>query len=237
MDQNAIEVAVVSSINAVFYKNCQEGNEELVEEIGPYRDRLIPFATLNPKYVAWREDFERCVDDLGMKGLRLYPIYHKYELSELESQEMLQEASKKKLPIEFPVTLVDARQRHWLDVDMGLSVKQILEAAKKFTENSFIILNAKSHAIAVILERTQTTPPTNNVFVDMSRLSTVLQKSVQAVVDRLGAEKGVFGSGMPFQYARPALLKMEILNLEEDGKEAIYWKNMFKILGLKKGRP
>jgi hypothetical protein len=230
MERNGIDKAVVSSINTVFYKNCQEGNEELAEEIEPYRDRLIPFATLNPKYVAWREDLERCVNDLGMKGLRLYPIYHNYGLLEPESSELLREAAEKMLPIELPVTLVDPRQHHWLDIDKGLDINQILEAADRYPENVFIILNAKS--VALILEGSRRDATPGNVYVEMSRLSAVLNRSIQAVISRLGAERVVFGTGMPFHYAKPALLKMEILDLEKEKKEAIYWKNMSRLLCL-----
>ena len=35
MDRNGIDKAMVSSINAIFYKNCHAGNEELaIEKIG-----------------------------------------------------------------------------------------------------------------------------------------------------------------------------------------------------------
>jgi len=233
MDRNGIDKAVVSSINAVFYKNCQEGNEELAEEIEPYRDRLIPFATLNPKYVAWREDLERCVEDLGMRGLRLYPVYHKYGLLERESSELLREAARMRLPVELPVTLVDPRQHHWLDVDTGLPLNQVLEAADRYRENVFIILNAKT--VSPIIERKGAAAPPRNVYVEMSRLSAVLNKSIQAVISRLGVERVVFGTGMPFHYAKPALLKMEILDIKEEEKEAIYWKNMAELLGLQGG--
>jgi len=228
MDRNGIDKAVVSSINAVFYKNCQEGNEELAEEIEPYRDRLIPFATLNPKYVAWREDLERCVKDLGMKGLRLYPLYHNYGLLERESRELLSEAAKMRLPIEIPVMLVDPRQHHWMDVDRTLPLNQILETAKRHPENVFIVLNVKD--VSPIIEGEQPVP--KNVYVEMSRLTAVLTKSIQALISRIGVERVVFGTGMPFHYAKPALLKMEILDIEEEAKEAIYWKNIAKLLGL-----
>ena len=230
MDRNGIDKAIVSSINAVFYKNCQEGNEELAEEIEPYRDRLIPFATLNPKYIAWREDLERCVNDLGMKGLRLYPLYHRYNLLDPESRELLQEAAKRKLPVEIPVMLVDPRQHHWMDVDTQLSLNDILEAADKNPENTFIILNSKT--ADPVLERCKSGKPPKNIFIEMSRLTAVLNKSIQAVISCLGVEKVVFGTGIPFHYAKPALIKMEILDISEEEKEKIYWKNISKLINL-----
>ena len=48
MDAKAIDRAVVSSATAITYRNAQSGNEELAEQVKPYRDRLIPFAVINP---------------------------------------------------------------------------------------------------------------------------------------------------------------------------------------------
>ena len=76
MDKNGIDKAIVSSINAIFYKNCHSGNEELAAETKAHRDRLIPFATLNPEYPGWEDDLKHCHEDFGMTGLRLLPHYH-----------------------------------------------------------------------------------------------------------------------------------------------------------------
>jgi len=47
MDEKGIDRACVSSASAIFFKNSQAGNEELAEQIEPYRDKLIPFAVIN----------------------------------------------------------------------------------------------------------------------------------------------------------------------------------------------
>ena len=89
MDRKDIDQAVVSSLHAILYKNSQAGNEEMADEIGPHRDRLIPFATINPTYAGWRDDVERCHKELGMRGIRIYPSYHGYSLSDRSSVDLL----------------------------------------------------------------------------------------------------------------------------------------------------
>ncbi len=101
-----------------------------------------------------------------MKGLRLYPIYHRYGLLEAESNELLDEASEKRLPIELPVTLVDPRLHHWLDVDAGLSAEQVSEAVNKYAENVMSPQGKLNSSKAF----------------EMSRLSAVLRKFIQTVV-------------------------------------------------------
>ncbi len=60
MDRSGIDKAVVSSLNAVFYRNVHEGNRDLRAATGRVAtgqavtgqtaDRLIPLATVNPRY-------------------------------------------------------------------------------------------------------------------------------------------------------------------------------------------
>lgn len=56
MDQHGIDQAVVASIHGIFYKNVHPANEELAKAVRRYRDRLIPFATLNPAYPGWETE-------------------------------------------------------------------------------------------------------------------------------------------------------------------------------------
>ena len=48
MDSKGIDKAVVSSASAITYRNPQAGNEDVGAEVAPHRDRLIPFAVINP---------------------------------------------------------------------------------------------------------------------------------------------------------------------------------------------
>ena len=73
MDEADISVACISSVHSIFYKDTQEGNLELINEILPYKDRFLPFAVINPVYPAWKKDFLTCIENMDMKGLELYP--------------------------------------------------------------------------------------------------------------------------------------------------------------------
>ena len=59
-----VVISVVSNINGIFYKNTQSANVELYEEIKSnkqFRNRLIPFAVINPTYTDWEHDLEVCL--------------------------------------------------------------------------------------------------------------------------------------------------------------------------------
>ena len=91
MDEKEIDKAIVSSASAITYRNAQSGNEELFEEVKGHEDRLIPFAVINPAYAGWEDDLRMC-HELGMRGLRLYPKWHNYNLTDICCIELIEAA-------------------------------------------------------------------------------------------------------------------------------------------------
>jgi len=229
MDKNGIDKAVVSSINAIFYKNCQSGNEELAAQTKEHRDRFIPFATLNPMYPGWEEDFDRCVEEFGMRGIRMFPHYHNYELTDDASLRLIHEATLRGMPVSIPIRVVDRRQRHWLDSARDLSLSEIEEIIKQCPDTNFILTNGIGWEDGQLAQNEFF--KSCNFLIEISRLTSVLQESIPRLLDALGPTKLAFGTGIPFKYPHPAMLKMEILTASEAVKERIYWQNIAEILG------
>jgi hypothetical protein len=71
-----------------------------------------------------------------------------------------------------------------------------------------------------------------NYALELSRLSAVLDNELGQLLTNLGAARVMFGSGMPFSYPDPALLKLEVLPASSEDKEKIYWQNAAKWLRL-----
>lgn len=113
MDRKGVDRAVVSSLESVMYRNAHAGNRKLHESLAGYRDRLIPFATINPTYPAWEDDLEECVEEFGMKGVRLLPAYHDYDVDDPAVVELLDKCAELDIPAMFVATLEDQRGRHW----------------------------------------------------------------------------------------------------------------------------
>ena len=52
------------------------------------------------------------------------------------------------------------------------------------------------------------------------------------LITNLGAERVMFGKGLPFNYPDPALVKLEVLDASELEKEKIRWQNAMTWLRL-----
>ena len=226
MDQRRIDRAVVASIHGIFYKNAHPANEELAKETRRYRDRLLPFATLNPTYPGWEEDLRRCAEDLDLRGIRLYPQYHGYRLTDPAALDLIDAATALGWAVQVPMRVVDRRQRHRWDLAEDLSPAAFAAAIALRPQTRWMILNSLG------IDGTKL-PADAPFLVEISRMTAVLQQNIQTLLQTAGPDHLAFGTGMPFKVPEPALLKLEILDAPKRIKERIAWRNAAKMLKLK----
>jgi uncharacterized protein len=68
--------------------------------------------------------------------------------------------------------------------------------------------------------------------IDLARVSPLMTEELGKLLKHLGADRLVFGSGMPFDYPDPAVLNMEFLVASDDERERIRWRNAVRLLRL-----
>jgi predicted TIM-barrel fold metal-dependent hydrolase len=230
MDKHGIEKAVVSSLQAVFYRDAHPGNEELARWVAPHRDRLIPCATLNPTYAGWERDLRQCCEEWGMRGLRLFPSHHNYPLTAPECLELVRAASGRGLHVAIPQRLEDRRQRHWMDTTAEVTLTDVAALARACPETEIVVLEALGVESSPFVRDPSLAEA--RVSFEFSRMATVLQRSIPRLIEVLGPERLVFGTGMPLKYAKAALLKLELLAAPTAVKEQLARGNMERLLGI-----
>ncbi|UCG58541.1 MAG: hypothetical protein JSU70_03330 [Phycisphaerales bacterium] len=230
MDSKGIDKAVVSSAGAITYRNSQAGNEELAEEVRRRGDRLIPFAVINPFYAGWQDDLQICHEQFGMKGLRIYPKWHNYQLSSQCCRELVDAATERGMVISIPIRVEDNRQRSWLLNIPDVPLTEIIELVKACPKARFILLNGIGYTGCSLGQKDSALP--RNYAIGLSRLTAVLANELGQLVTNLGAKRVMFGTGMPFNYPDPALVKLEVLDSSEADKERIRSQNAMTWLRL-----
>ncbi len=223
MDSRKIDKAVVSSAGAITYRNAQAGNEEVAEEVCGHRDRLIPFAVINPFYAGWQDDLKVCHEDFGMTGLRLYPKWHNYDLSSPCCRELVSAATERGMVISIPLRVEDNRERSWLLNIPDVPLDEIVELVKAHPKARFFLLNGLGYTGSPLGRKDNGLP--SNYAIELSRLSAVLGNEIGHLIANLGAERIVLGTGMPFNYPDPALVKLEVIDATEIDKEKIRSQN------------
>jgi predicted TIM-barrel fold metal-dependent hydrolase len=230
MDRKRIERALVSSAASITYRNAQAGNEEVAAEIKSHRDRLTGCAVLNPGYAGWQDDLKICHEEFGMRALRLYPRWHNYKLTDAACLELVQKAAERGLAVTIPMRVEDRRQQSWLVDIPDVSRDETAALIKAVPQASFILMNGSGFASSILGRKNNGLPA--NYAIDISLLTAELNNEIGQLLSNLGEERVVFGTGMPFHYADPALTKLEILDASEAVKEKIRRGNARRILKL-----
>ena len=226
MDRKGIDRAVVAHTGAALYRDPHPANEELARQVRRHTDRLLPVATLRPHNPGWEEDLRRCHEDHGFVGLRLYPQYHEYRLTDEPALDMIDTAHACGFVIQVPQRVEDRRTRHPWDIARDLSGAELIDALQARPKVKWMLLNA----LGLAADRL---PKDANYVIDISRMTAVLQRNMQQVLDAAGNDKLAFGTGMVFKVADPALLKLEVLDRGKRVRETIAWRNAARMLGLK----
>jgi len=230
MDSKRIDKAVVSSASAITYRNAQAGNEEVAEEVRGHSDRLIPFTVINPFYAGWQDDLKICHEEFGMVGLRLYPKWHNYQLASPCCRELVNAATERGMVISIPIRVEDNRQRSWLLNVPDVPLEEIVDLVKAHPKARFILLNGIGYTGCPLGRKDNGLP--SNYAIELSRLSAVLANEIGRLITNLGAERVMFGTGMPFNYPDPALVKLEVLDASEADKGKICSQNAMTWLRL-----
>ncbi|MCX7806175.1 MAG: amidohydrolase family protein [Planctomycetota bacterium] len=234
MDEKGIDKAAVSSASAITYRNVQAGNEELAAEIRRHRDRFVPLAVINPAYAGWQDDLRICREEFGAAGLRLYPKWHNYGILDPRCLELANAAAESGLSVSIPIRVEDRRQRSWLADVPDVPLSDIAELAKACPGARFILVNGAGFIGSALGRRGRDAPA--NCFIEISRLSAVLRNELGGLLKNLGAGRLVFGTGVPFNYPDPALVKMEVLDASPAAKEKIFWRNAAELFHLQTRR-
>ena len=250
MNKFAVDVSVISNLNGVFYKNTQSANEELFDEIKSeerFSDRFIPFAIINPVYAGWRDDFDTCITKLGMKGLRLFPQYHDYEITDPSFIELVKTARDKGIPVVFDIRMVDTRQKSWMDIphfnpatDLKVDVitkewtlKNILPLIKEVPDAKYLIVNLAT-SMSLSEEEIGIFKKADVMF-DTSGRSIRGDNTLSELLTRFGNEKFAFGSHSPILDYLSGRLRIESLSeaeADETTKELLRSGNAKRFLGL-----
>ena len=209
--------------------------------------RFIPFAVINPIYAGWRDDLETCISRMGMKGIRVYPQYHDYEITDPQLIQLVKTARDRGLPVAIDIRMVDSRQRSWMDIpvfDYSAAVKtdiifrewklqNIVPLIREVPDAKYIIVNL-ANSLNLSPEDTDLIRKTNLVF-DTSGRSIMADDDLSVLLKRFGREKFAFGSHSPILDYLTGLLRIESMTAseaDESTKELLRSGNARRIIGI-----
>ena len=228
MDAHGIARAVVSSLNAVFYLNPQDGNEEVAAWSAAHGGRLVPFAVMNPRFACWADDLDRCLGEFGMKGVVLYPNYHRFDLDSPALTPLMERAARDGFPVCVQAGLEDPRRQFDREIVFDVPHGAIGQFARTYPGVTVVALGLKCGQPEGIAASGDDGVLPPNFFFDLSNYEGMGE--LEAAVERLDTSRMLFGTNAPLFNTMANVEKLRRAAIPEDLREAIGRGNLERIL-------
>jgi predicted TIM-barrel fold metal-dependent hydrolase len=230
MDRAGIDKGVVTSLNSVFYYDYEIGNREVGDACQQYPDRFIPFAVINPNFCSWQEHLRECIDEYGIRGIKLHPDYHKFSLLRERASEVMQEARELDLPVYIQTSLLDLRHHPGYCFVAETPISEVATLVSRYWRNTFIIAGGK-HFQTRVRELINSAGKRQNFFLATDGIGGPFD-GLGPLAEQIGSSRLLFGTRIPILYAEASKLLLEQSKISPEDKSRIMGANATEILGL-----
>ena len=219
LSERGVTEAWAGRFDAIFHRDLTRVNTTLTAQC---KGILKPVGSIHPKLPDWRDDLRRCIEQHGMKAIRLHPNYHGYTLEDPAFIELLEAATAQKLLIQIVAQMEDERTQHPLVQVKPVDFKPLPALVKKIPEARVMVLNANRAMSMTALAGA-------NVWLDIAMLEGV--GGVENLLKDWPLDRVVFGSYAPVFYWESARLKLQESELSEQQLAAITHGNASGMIG------
>lgn len=192
-------------------------NQPIKEAFDQFPDRLIPFCAVNPWQADAVDEVRRCVVDWGFKGLKLHPALNGFHLSDPGLCNPLFSVAEE---LGIPIIVHGASDLYNCPPEFALM-------AMRFPNVNLIMAHmgffwSVDQAIGFASEFP-------NLYLETSRAPIF---EIRTAVQRLGADKVIWGTDSPFVDYEWEFRKMERAAFDTNGYDQIMGGNIARLLGL-----
>lgn len=220
MDLDGVDISVVQSIatNPKQQANVNNFAMEINRD-----DRIVAFGSVHPDAPDALEELER-IAAAGLKGVKFHPEYQQFYADEERMKPIYRKISELEL-----ITLFHAGQ------DIGFAppyhcLPEHLLGALKWLDSPVVAAHWGGYGCGLeVLAKLCG----ENLWFDLSMGYGIIPKPIaQAIIDKHGPDKLLFGSDMPWHRPEWELRLLNSLDLSESDKEKIFFRNAMELLNL-----
>ena len=214
LDQAGIGRALVTSLVGLEYSS-EEGNRHILQVCRQYPSRLVPCATVHPLDFVFGSQLGKRFREEGFKAVGFYPHHQQWSLELISFQRCIQEISEAGLPVLVSIgnpEEVSQLSRVSAEIRSPVVVRAPTGSGYRFTSE--------------YLSAGESRP---NLYFDVVNL--IACGSIELLAQRLGAERLMFSSHIPFFYPLSSLYLVQYADLTPEQREAIAGGTIRRLLG------
>ena len=214
-------------------------NDLTAEWVGKDPDRVIGFAAIDPMEDDHLEEIDRCVSDLGLRGIKLYPTLGRYDPTDPTVFPMYEKAQRMGLPVLLHLG-TQPHPRAMLKYSLPLLIDEVAQAFPDLKLVMAHMAHPWQRDCAVVLRKHP------NVYADVSGAGWVRPwqawEAFVLMIEWGVTDKLLFGSDFPLWSPQEGMERMRELNRQVEGTnlaripdeviEGIINRDSLELLGL-----
>jgi len=218
LERTKIDVAWVTHLPGLFWRDPTEGNAWLYETARKEK-RLKPVPTVHPGLAQWEQVIADAANAQA-PAVRCDPLYLGLEPAGGEMRVLMAACGAARIPLMLAVRLEDGRQRHPNDRVPELAAAAVRALIRSDADVRLLV----THADRAFIEEVHfgsTPEEARRIWWDISWIWGPPEDHLATLLDTIGAERFVFGTGQPLRLPENSVAKLDLLDLPGDRREAI----------------
>jgi predicted TIM-barrel fold metal-dependent hydrolase len=224
MDRLEIARAWVGYLPSMLHKDPAPANAALADLTAPHHDRLLPAPTLHPGQPRFEDDLNAAIA-MGAPAVHLYPQYQGMDPAGGEMRVAAAALAVADMPAVLTVRLEDTRQRHPADLSPELPAAAVRALIRSDAELHLLVLHA-DRAFVEEVHFGLTPDEARRVLWDISWLWGPPEDHLGILLETVGPERFIFGTGMPLRVPDATVAKLDLLDLPASQRDGIEGGNL-----------
>ncbi|MGH7629048.1 MAG: amidohydrolase family protein [Gemmatimonadales bacterium] len=218
MDRTGIERAWATHLPGLFWRDPAEGNAWLYE-VAAREARLRPVPAVHPALPHWESDLA-AARDARAPAVRCDPTLFAIDPAGPEMRALVAACGDAGMPILMAVRLEDGRQRHPHDRAPELPAAAVRTLVRSHPGARFVVTHADRGFVQEV-HFGSTPEEAARIWWDICWLWGPPEDHLEMLLATVGAERFVFGTGLPLRLPENALAKLDLLELDPGVRAAI----------------
>ena len=227
LERTKIDFAWVTHLPSLFWRDPTEGNAWLYETARKEK-RLKPVPTVHPGLAQWEQVIADAADAQA-PAVRCDPLYLGLEPAGGEMRVLMAACGAARIPLMLAVRLEDGRQRHPNDRVPELAAAAVRALIRSDADVRLLV----THADRAFIEEVHfgsTPEEARRIWWDICWIWGPPEDHLATLLDTIGAERFVFGTGQPLRLPENSVAKLDLLDMSPDKREAIESKNVRELV-------